>query len=670
MSSEDELDLLSMVQGVFSHHVESSESDDLCPKFVALQQVDARYGEPSLIGRGARKEVYRCMDLRVMREVAYATLRPEFSKPHFDSFIYEARLTASLAHPNIIKVYDLGVTTEGRPYFTMDLKSAVDMKAYAEEADREELLSIFATVCQAVSYAHSQGVLHLDLKPENIQCDQFGEVLVCDWGLGRIMDCGEQDFAQLELQTASRATLHGDIKGTPGYMAPEQVEKGGVKDERTDVYALGAVLYYLLTKQRTFQGSLAEVLTATVEEEVSPAHLINPSVPKPLSLIAQKALRKNKNERYATVKEVYKEIVAYQSLQATQAEQPNFFRHCALFIQRHRRVMLSLLLFLIVLGGVQLWNAKRIGKLESEEARLNRMTQSMTYNYRELNDEYETFERALSGDKMDLSGKLLAAAQERYREFQGVGEYTLPEDPVGLLEEVEVLAHKSLQLNETRRARQIMVYSLCVKLNFRDVPTYAVELKHEKYERWAEYASAHPEFNYNKESRPSVSALAEFYNSMGGREDFDFEYLRKVMFYDLRVRREEENLTEALVAYLKAINQKKSTSIRYDKEKKVLEIDQPRALYHRIHYAPGSLYQYLELEKCVFTGDDVNLEGLNGAYIQELDLSQVELVTVTNKVSIRGLQKVKLKENTPEQMKMKIYEALGLKWHGDSVGSH
>ena len=140
------------------------------------------------------------------------------------------------------------------------------------------LIQIFRKVCEAVASAHSKGVIHLDIKPDNIQISNFGEVLLCDWGLSKItnadIDAPESlsDMDSLDLSEVSSVTRHDEIKGTPGYMAPEQVNADlGPKNQRTDIYALGGILYSLLCYKAPFESdTLQKVLAETTTVETSP----------------------------------------------------------------------------------------------------------------------------------------------------------------------------------------------------------------------------------------------------------------------------------------------------------------------------------------------------------------------------------------------------------------
>ena len=173
------------------------------PIFAELQGLGDRYSKPHVIARGGLKQILRVFDTRTGRDVAMAKLLPDAPPEMYEPFLREARLTALLEHPYIIAVHDIGVCGEGLPYFTMELKVGDSLGEIIEQLgmgnaeylaryDRRSLLVIFIKICEAVAYAHSRHVLHLDLKPDNIQVGDFGEVILCDWGRTHRNGCGHQ----------------------------------------------------------------------------------------------------------------------------------------------------------------------------------------------------------------------------------------------------------------------------------------------------------------------------------------------------------------------------------------------------------------------------------------------------------------------------------------------
>jgi len=219
-----------------------------------------RYSAGSLLGEGGMGEVRLARDRRVGRDVALKAIRAAHGGRGDlrERFVREARIQGQLEHPAIVPVYDLGVSADGAAYFTMkrvrgqtleeviDLLVRGDLEARAAYS-RRRLLTAFRSVCLAVDFAHARGVIHRDLKPGNIMLGDFGEVYVLDWGVAKVGDAADPDDARwIDAPVSSGATEAGAVVGTPGYMAPEQL-LGGAIDARADVYALGSILFELLT---------------------------------------------------------------------------------------------------------------------------------------------------------------------------------------------------------------------------------------------------------------------------------------------------------------------------------------------------------------------------------------------------------------------------------------
>jgi eukaryotic-like serine/threonine-protein kinase len=224
---------------------------------------DRRYEVRSLLGRGGMGAVTRCRDQRIGREVAMkvANAATGTQADYQSRFLREARVQAQLEHPAIVPVYDLGKGKDGVTYFTMKRVRGETLEdilhrlregdaATVEKHSQRRLLTAFASVCLAIDFAHRHGVIHRDLKPANIMLGDFGETYVLDWGIAKIIGApeGELRGGPLDpMQGSSPATSVGAILGTAGYMAPEQVVASERIDARADVYALGSILFEMLT---------------------------------------------------------------------------------------------------------------------------------------------------------------------------------------------------------------------------------------------------------------------------------------------------------------------------------------------------------------------------------------------------------------------------------------
>jgi WD40 repeat protein/serine/threonine protein kinase len=279
---------------------------------------------------GGLGQVSVALDRELNREVALKAIRPE----HADDpqsrarFLLEAEVTGRLEHPGIVPVYGLGCDAAGRPFYAMrfvkgqSLKEAIEQfheKEGGLERDRRQgslrlraLLNRFVAVCNVVAYAHSRGVVHRDLKPSNILLGAYGETLVVDWGLAKVVGRTEvaarSVMAEATLRPASRSgsseTLPGLALGTPAYMSPEQAD-GRLDDigPLSDVYSLGATLYSLLTGQLPFQDpDIAVVLRRVRNGDVMAPRRVNRLVPAGLEAIGMKAMALSPGDRFASTR--------------------------------------------------------------------------------------------------------------------------------------------------------------------------------------------------------------------------------------------------------------------------------------------------------------------------------------------------------------------------------
>ena len=326
------------------------------------------------IGHGGMKVVIQVKDRDTTRDIAMALLPDAQSRPRRDiiRFIEEARITASLEHPNIVPVHDIGVDTHGSPYFTMKLIKGENLASvirklhdgdpeYLENYTLDKLLLVFIKICNGVAFAHSKGVLHLDLKPENIQLGDFGEVIIMDWGLAKVITEKEPDATappEMDFPVLENRTGDGIRKGTPGYMAPEQAAgKNSEKDFRTDVYSLGAILYSMLTFLNPLQGkTLKEMLAETINGIIVPPSKRAPDriIPSSLEAVVMKAMAVKPADRYQGAKELRNDVLAFLSGHATHAERATPLKKALLFTRRHRISVLSVsvTLFLLLLTGL------------------------------------------------------------------------------------------------------------------------------------------------------------------------------------------------------------------------------------------------------------------------------------------------------------------------------
>lgn len=322
-----------------------------------------RYKEIRELGKGAFKRVTLCFDKETKREVAFASPSIHDDRLH-ESFLREARVNALLDHPNIVPVYDTGLDDFNIPYFVMKVLDGETFKSVLQKTKKDdqyctlrERLEIFLKVCDAMSHAHKKGIKHLDLKPENFQVNEYGAVHICDWGLAGVND--EQDYQEFDYYDNNFRTLSGEVKGTPGYMAPEQARgEAGTKDNRTDIFALGAVLYEILCFKTPFGGeNIREVIVSTCLEEALSPSKARPdlNIPEGIEAVAMKAISKEPENRYQTVDALKKDMDAFLHGYATEAEEAGFSKQLKLLYQRNKtffKVSTFMVFLIITLSAV------------------------------------------------------------------------------------------------------------------------------------------------------------------------------------------------------------------------------------------------------------------------------------------------------------------------------
>jgi serine/threonine protein kinase len=241
------------------------------------------------LGRGGMGVVYECHDRELERSVAMKVLD--------DQWRAEARILAKLEHPGIVPVHDIGVLADGRFYYTMKLVRGVRLDQL-EPLTRTEKLRLFARICEPVAFAHANGVVHRDLKPQNVMVGEFGAVLVMDWGVE-------------------------NIAGTPGYMAPEKE-----RSARSDVYALGATLKFMLR-----------------DDEIT----------RPLQAVIARAMHNDPQVRYATARELGDDVLRFLDGQPVSAYRENVFEIAGRWIERNRALLALVVAYLIMRVIVYFW---------------------------------------------------------------------------------------------------------------------------------------------------------------------------------------------------------------------------------------------------------------------------------------------------------------------------
>jgi serine/threonine protein kinase len=357
-----------------------------------------RYLLGAEIARGGMGAVLQAMDREMRREVAVKYLLDQGDHAKRLRFVEEAQITGQLEHPNIVPIHELVVDAQSQLYFAMkmvkgrSLAQVLGAMQQGTNGDSEytlpRLLTVFVGVCNALAYAHSRGVVHRDLKPSNVMIGDFGEVYVMDWGLAKVLrdapgapsadsampsfavepkigsSFGELDKVVTSRQQSSDLTQEGAILGTASYMPPEQAfgEVNAV-DERSDVYALGAILYEILTLQPPIDksGSRAAIIGRVIEGKIVPPAVANPeraragNIPPELSAIAMKAMAHSPTDRYQSVEFLRRDIERFLEGRSVSAKEDSRAELLRKFIKRNKAASVASAAAALVLAIVVTW---------------------------------------------------------------------------------------------------------------------------------------------------------------------------------------------------------------------------------------------------------------------------------------------------------------------------
>jgi serine/threonine protein kinase len=325
-----------------------------------------RYRPLKFLGQGGMGTVWLVQDSILRRPVALKILAAENSSADLASrLMQEGVVLARLEHPGIVPVHDAGTLPDGRTFYCMKHVEGQTLDQHADQLPLRQRLLLFQRIAEPLAFAHSRGIIHRDLKPANIMVGAFGEVLIMDWGLAKVMDAtgassatgqvpghvmgaigmfspakqvsgheftraveGPLESGALAAEDTLASTAHGTVLGTPGYMAPEQ-ERGEVNriDQRTDVFALGSILHYLSREKSGASNQLAS---------------------RPLRAICAKAMAPKMPARYASVQELAADVGKYLDDMPVSAYRENIFERTARLVSRNRVAVVLVLAYLFM----------------------------------------------------------------------------------------------------------------------------------------------------------------------------------------------------------------------------------------------------------------------------------------------------------------------------------
>lgn len=444
---------------------------------VSWSRTDSEVGRYRVLrphARGGIGLVSVALDTQLNREVALKEIQPQLAadEQSVARFEVEAEITGRLEHPGIVPVHGLGCTPDGRPYYVMRFVKGQSLKEAIAEFHAQpdpgkpadpgaqrlavrKLLARFIAVCDAVAFAHSRGVIHRDLKPSNILLGPYGETLVVDWGLAKVVgrDLPEPTAeATLRPATASGSseTLAGTAIGTPAYMSPEQAE-GRVEElgPATDVYSLGATLYCLLTGRPPLEGEVASVLRRVERGEFPPPRRVRPEVPPELEAIVLRAMATNPRDRYATPRLLAADLEHWLADEPVSAYHDPWFSRIRRWARRHRPVVAaglalgSAAVVALSVGTVLLGQANRRIQEQRDLARVQR--DLARTNFQKAREAVDTYLTRVSQEQLlnqpglqPLREGLLRSALQYYEGFiqQGADDPQLQRELAGAYERV------------------------------------------------------------------------------------------------------------------------------------------------------------------------------------------------------------------------------------------
>lgn len=355
-----------------------SDASDALP--VRSRDRYERLGEHA---RGGIGTITRARD----RELGRLLVIKEMQSPgsvSVDRFVREARITMRLEHPSIVPVHDAGRWESGEPFYAMKLVAGKTLKEAVHEkrtlAERLTLLPNIIAVADAMAYAHQQRVIHRDLKASNVLVGAFGETIVIDWGLAKDLSMPDDadDPGASPYRRRGDATGTGTVVGTPSFMPPEQA-RGEDVDERADVYALGALLYFVLSGRPPHEGAnSADVLARVRAEPPPPIARVAPGVPPDLAAIVERAMARDKAARYPTAQQLADDLKRFQAGQLVAAHRYSAAERAARWLRRHRATATLTAVFLVLAAVGLLAFGLRESRLrhqaETERDRADRKT--------------------------------------------------------------------------------------------------------------------------------------------------------------------------------------------------------------------------------------------------------------------------------------------------------
>jgi len=391
-----------------------------------------RYRVDEEFARGGFGEILTVYDKSLQRTVALKQLSSKTTEASEfrRRFLNEARITAYLEHPGVVPVYQLHEPENREPYYTMKLVRGDTLAAAIKEfhsarhtpsdhqVERARLLGAYLTVARTMAFAHNRGVIHRDLKPANIILGQYGETVVLDWGLAKRLDDAQEagpagpspePWEQMSLDV----TQAGDVLGTPVYMSPEQASGAiAAMDQRCDVYAMGAILYEMLTGKRPYHGSSSqEVIQKVIGADLASPRSVSADIPRPLEAICLKAMAADPDDRYPSSEGLADDVERFLADQPIGAYRESAGERTSRWMRRHRTLGIAGIVSLIVVAGIAIAAALMI----NDQKTLAQAAETKAVaGEKKTRDALETARQALESSRRSLYGTRIAGAQHEW----------------------------------------------------------------------------------------------------------------------------------------------------------------------------------------------------------------------------------------------------------------
>lgn len=307
-----------------------------------------RYAIVRELGEGGMGTVYLAVDTALEREVAIKVPKAATSDAIAARLQLEARALARLEHPGIVPVHDCGRLADGRLFYVMKRVHGQTLREELPRLSTESArLSIFERLCDPVAFAHARGVIHRDLKPDNVMLGSFGEVMVMDWGIAKMIAEAEGEGERRQPADAMPGTQAGIVLGTHGFMSPEQAMGHAARvDERTDVYSLGAILFLLLTGGTPSSNAPAALAAA------------RPRIPAPLRSICARALAAKPDDRYRTVKALAEDVADYRAHRPVAAHRETVLEAAGRIWRGYRAAILLIAAYVVMRALVAVFTGR------------------------------------------------------------------------------------------------------------------------------------------------------------------------------------------------------------------------------------------------------------------------------------------------------------------------